>query len=144
MKTQYRHNWCSSVVVEEVIREREVASLNLTIHETYKFDLKMVKMIVRWVWQWLGSYPYNLKKVYLFSWDFFWFLICRVFFDTRQSICRVSEKSTRQRTLLLINFLPSILCRVFFAECKIAFVKCLGHSAKNLCPVVRDERRGAR
>jgi hypothetical protein len=31
---------CSSVVVEEVICEREVASLNLTFHKTCKFDSK--------------------------------------------------------------------------------------------------------
>jgi hypothetical protein len=32
-------------VVEEVIYERDVASLNLSIHKTYKFDSKIVKMI---------------------------------------------------------------------------------------------------
>jgi hypothetical protein len=44
-------------VVEEVIRERDVASSNLTIHKTCKFDLiqKMMKMIGRLVWQWLGE-----------------------------------------------------------------------------------------
>jgi hypothetical protein len=40
IKTQYKHNWCSSVVVEECICEREVTSLNLTIHKTCKFNPK--------------------------------------------------------------------------------------------------------
>jgi hypothetical protein len=51
----------------------------------------------------------NLSSVFL----------CRVLFDTRQ------------RTLCRWN-----LCRVFFAECKIAFAECLRHSAKNAIPVM--------
>jgi hypothetical protein len=47
--------------------------------------------------------------------------LCRVLFDTRQ---RVSEKSTRKRTLCRLN-----ICRVFFVEC-------LRHSTKNAIPVV--------
>ena len=40
-------------------------------------------------------------------------------------------KNTRQRGLC-----RSIFCRVFFAECNLAFAKCLRHSAKNLNLVV--------
>jgi hypothetical protein len=68
-----------------------------------------------------------------------------VLFDTRQSLCRVSEKNTRQRTLCKEPFadeifaecsLPSVTLGKAFAECKIAFAECLRHSAKNAIPVV--------
>jgi hypothetical protein len=35
-----------------------------------------------------------------------------------------------------MKYLPSVLCRVAFAECKIAFTECLIHSTKNAIPVV--------
>jgi hypothetical protein len=44
--------------------------------------------------------------------------LCRVLFDTRQSLCRVSEKKHSAK-----NPLPSVLCQVL-------------HSAKNAIPVV--------
>jgi hypothetical protein len=59
-----------------------------------------------------------------------------VFFDTRQSLCRVSEKKHSAKNPLPMKFLPSVLCRVGFAECKIAFAECLRHSANNAIPVV--------
>jgi hypothetical protein len=34
--------------------------------------------------------------------------------------------------------LPSVTLGKAFAECKIAFAECLRHSAKELCPVVRN------
>ena len=36
--------------------------------------------------------------------------------------------------------LPSVTLGKLFAECKLGFVECLGHSAKNPCPVVREKR----
>jgi hypothetical protein len=62
--------------------------------------------------------------------------ICRVLFDTRQSLCRLSEKITRQRTLLSIEYLLSVTLGKDFTECKIVFAECLKHSAKNTSPVV--------
>jgi hypothetical protein len=79
--------------------------------------------------------------------------LCRVLFDTRQSLCRVSEKkhsakslpSVRKKALDKEPFadeifaeysLPSVTLGTAFAECKIAFAECLRHSAKNAIPVV--------
>jgi hypothetical protein len=36
----YIYKWCSSIVVEKSMHEREVASSHLTIYKTYKFDSK--------------------------------------------------------------------------------------------------------
>jgi hypothetical protein len=76
--------------------------------------------------------------------------LCRVLFDTRQSLCRVSEKKHSAKNSLPMKYLPSVLCQVLhsakplpsvtlgkaFAECKIAFAECFRHSAKNAIPVV--------
>jgi hypothetical protein len=62
--------------------------------------------------------------------------ICRVLFDTRQSLCRVSEKKHSAKNPLPMKFLPSVTLGKGFAECKIAFAECLRHSAKNAIPVV--------
>jgi len=35
--------------------------------------------------------------------------------------------------------LPSVTLGKLFAECKLGFAECLGHSAKNPCPVVDNE-----
>jgi hypothetical protein len=68
--------------------------------------------------------------------------LCRVLFDTRQSLCRVSEKKTLGKELFADKIfaecsLPSVTLGKAFAECKIAFAECLRHSAKNAIPVVR-------
>jgi hypothetical protein len=63
--------------------------------------------------------PIIFKNVLLFFGGRLRFLICRVLFDTRQSHCRVSEKSTRQKP-----FTDKI------------FAECLRHSAKNASRVV--------
>ena len=34
--------------------------------------------------------------------------------------------------------MPSVTLGKLFAECKLGFAECLGHSAKNPCPVVYD------
>jgi hypothetical protein len=75
--------------------------------------------------------------------------LCRVFFDTRQSLCRVSEKKVLGKEpfadeIFVECFLPSVtLGKGFagkgFAECKIVFAECLRHSAKNAIPVVTVE-----
>jgi hypothetical protein len=67
--------------------------------------------------------------------------LCRVLFDTRQSLCRVSEKKhSAKNPLSMKTFaecsLPSVTLGKAFAECKIAFAECLRHSAKNAIPVV--------
>ena len=77
-----------------------------------------------------------ILKMFCCFWGFLRFLICRVLFDTRQSLCRVSEKKYSTKNPLPIKYLSSIVCRVLFAECKMSFVECLGHSAKKASPVV--------
>jgi hypothetical protein len=62
--------------------------------------------------------------------------ICRVLFDTRQSLCRVSEKKHSAKNSLPMKSLPSVTLGKAFAECKIAFAECLRHSAKNAISVV--------
>jgi hypothetical protein len=75
--------------------------------------------------------------------------LCRVSNGTRQILCRVSNanslSSARQKVLgkeavadvqFAERSLPSVTLGKAFAECKIAFVECLRHSAKELCPVV--------
>jgi hypothetical protein len=63
-----------------------------------------------------------------------------VLFDTRQSICRVSEKALRKEPFADEIFaecsLPSVTLGKAFAEYKIAFAECLRHSAKNEILVV--------
>jgi hypothetical protein len=62
---------------------------------------------------------------------------------TRQSLCRVSEKNTRQRIWysaknpLPIKYLSSVTLGKAFVECKIVFPECIRYSAKNAIPVVR-------
>jgi hypothetical protein len=62
--------------------------------------------------------------------------LCRVLFDTRQSLCRVSEKKHLANNPLPMKSLPSVTLGKAFAKCKIAFAECLRHSAKNVIPVV--------
>jgi hypothetical protein len=68
-------------------------------------------------------------------------LLCRVLPGTRQSLCRVPKKSTRQRRLCRCTVLRALfaecdtrqsLCRVFFKLCRV----CFRHSAKRSIPVV--------
>jgi hypothetical protein len=63
-----------------------------------------------------------------------------VLFDTRQSLCRVSEKILGKKPfadkIFAECFLSSVTLGKVFAECKIAFVECLRHSAKNAIPKV--------
>jgi hypothetical protein len=51
--------------------------------------------------------------------------LCRVLFDTRQSLCRVSEKALGKEPFADEIFaecsLPSVTLGKAFAECKIAF-----------------------
>jgi hypothetical protein len=67
--------------------------------------------------------------------------LCRVLFDTRQSLCRVSEKKYLAKNPLPMKYLPSVTLGKGFAECKIAFAECLRHSAKNTIPVVHHRAR---
>jgi hypothetical protein len=63
-----------------------------------------------------------------------------VLFDTRQSLCRVSEKVLGKEPFADKMFaeysLPSVTLGKDFAECKMTFVECIKHSAKNAIPVV--------
>jgi hypothetical protein len=55
----------------------------------------------------------NLSSVFL----------CRVLFDTRQSLCRVSEKKYLAMNPLPIKYLPSVLCRVLHSAKALTSVK---------------------
>jgi hypothetical protein len=47
----------------------------------------------------------------------------RVFFDTRQSLCRVSEKKYSANNPLPIKYLPSVFCRVLHSAKALPSVK---------------------
>jgi hypothetical protein len=77
----------------------------------------------------LESCSYNLKKL-LFFWIFSILnlpsaFLCRVFFDIRHSLCRVSEKILGKEPFADKMFaeysLPSVTLGKDFDECKIAF-----------------------
>ena len=55
----------------------------------------------------------NLSSVFL----------CRVLFDTRQSLCRVSEKKHSAKNPLPMKSLPSVLCRVLHSAKPLPSVK---------------------
>lgn len=67
---------------------------------------------------------------------FFSIIGCRVFFGTRQSLCRVPDtiaecptQNTRRISVCRQDF-----CRVSFAECFWGFAECPWHSASSLFP----------
>jgi hypothetical protein len=64
----------------------------------------------------------------------------RVLFDTRQRLCRVSEKVIGKEPFADKMFaeysLPSVKLGKGIAECKMAFAECLRHSTKNAILVV--------
>jgi hypothetical protein len=66
--------------------------------------------------------------------------LCRVLFDTRQSLCECPKKALGKEPFADEIFaecsLSSVTLGKAFAECKIAFAECLRHSAKNAIPVV--------
>jgi hypothetical protein len=57
-------------------------------------------------------------------------------FDTRQSLCRVSEKKVLGKELFAECFFPNVTLDKGFTECKIDFAECLRHSVKNTISVV--------
>ena len=65
---------------------------------------------------------------------------CRVFIDTRQTVCRVPDKNTRQTTVCrqinAVCCMPSVTLGKAFAGCFWAFAECFWHSTNLLYPVV--------
>jgi hypothetical protein len=85
--------------------------------------------------EWLvESCSHNFKKCFAVFGGFLRFLICRVLFDTRQSLYRVSEKVLGKQ-----NFTDKMFAEYSLpSEYKMVFAECLRHSAKNASPVVKQ------
>ena len=98
------------------MHEREVASLNLTLHKTFKFDSKIIVKNERSMGMIIGSgwrvVHIILKNVLLYFGGFLRFLICRVFFFAECFLTLGNRKKYSAKNRLLIKCLSGILCQV--------------------------------
>lgn len=90
------------------------------------------------------EYSANILSVKCFFVEYFFDTqqrLCRVLFDIRQSLYRVSEKKYSTKKPFVAKMfaeysLSGVAVGKFFTECKMSFAECLRHSAKNAIPVV--------